>query len=238
MILTIIIPVFNEQKTILEIFKKVASVKLPSSIRKEIIVIDDGSTDSTPDMLIKFQAKNKTFQILRHDRNQGKGAAVRTGLENATGDIIVIQDADLEYDPNYFPLLLKPILSKRADIVYGSRLIDYPLKLWGKNKTILPIHLVANWFLTGLTNFFFNSNLTDMETCYKMFKIKTLKGINIKSNGFEFEPEITIKFLKKEYKIFEVPITVKPRNYKAGKKINFWDGLMAIWTILKYRFSD
>lgn len=238
MILSVIIPVFNEERTIKEILERILSVKLPLIVKKEIIVVDDGSTDNTRKILSKLQIINNKFQILRHNKNQGKGATIRTGLKNAKGEIVIIQDADLEYDPNYFPTLLKPILDKEAEVVYGTRLINYPLKLWGKNKTILPIHLIANNFLTCLTNFLYGSNLTDMETCYKLFKASSLKGINIKSNGFEFEPEITAKFLKNGFKITEIPIQVKPRTRKEGKKINWKDGFKAIFVLFKYRFSN
>lgn len=236
MILSIIIPVFNEEKTIVEILKRVLAVKLPLKIKKEIIVIDDGSTDKSKSE-VKNQ-KSKSIRVLSHVKNMGKGAAVRSGLREAKGEIIIIQDADLEYNPVYYPLLLKPILKKKAEIVYGTRLTSYPLRLWGKNKTILPTHLIANRFLTGLTNFLYNSNLTDMETCYKVFKASCLKEINLESNGFDFEPEITAKFLKKGYKILEVPINIIPRTYKEGKKIGFWDGIKTIWTILKYKFES
>lgn len=234
MILSIIIPVFNEEKTVGEIIRKVLDVKLTSKLRKEIIVIDDHSTDSSPSKINMVKEVKKIF----HRENSGKGAAVRSGLKIASGDIIIIQDADLEYDPSYYPMLLNPIVENEADIVYGTRLINYPLNLWGKRKTVLPTHLIANKFLTAITNLLFGSNLTDMETCYKVFKKRCLKGIDLKSNGFGFEPEITAKFLKKGYKIFEIPIKVIPRTYKQGKKINFLDGLKAVWTILKYRFVN
>lgn len=234
MILSIIIPVYNEEKTVNEILRKVYSVKLPLSIKKEIIVIDDGSTDSSKSEIKKI----KNIKFFSHDKNLGKGAAIRTGLNKATGDIIIIQDGDLEYDPSYYPVLLKPILEKTAKIVYGTRLINYPLKLWGKNKTILPTHLIANKFLTGLTNFLYNSNLTDMETCYKIFKVDCFKGIKLISNGFGFEPEITAKFLKKGFKIVEIPIKVKPRTHQEGKKINWRDGFKAVFALLKFRFYD
>lgn len=231
--LSIIIPVFNEEKTISEILRKVLAVKLPS-LEKEIIVIDDGSNDDTLSKIRNARGIKKIF----HEKNLGKGAAIRSGFKAATGDIILIQDADLEYDPSYYPILLKPIFKKSAKVVYGSRLINYPLKFWGKDKTVLPTHLIANRFLTGLTNLLYGSNLTDMETCYKIFQRVCLNGIILESNGFEFEPEITAKLLKKGYKIFEVAINVKPRTYEEGKKINFWDGVKAIWTILKYKFVD
>ena len=232
MILSIIIPVYNEEKTIGEILRRVQAVKLP--LDKEIIVVDDGSTDRSKSEIRKI----KKIEFFSHDKNLGKGAAVQTGLNKATGDIIIMQDADLEYDPSYYPTLLKPILEKKAKIVYGTRLINYPLKLWGKNKTVLPTHLIANRFLSGLTNLLFNSNLTDMETCYKVFKSSCLSGINLKSKGFEFEPEITAKFLKKGFKIVEIPITVKLRTQREGKKINWKDGFWAIITLIKFRFYD
>lgn len=229
--LSIIIPVYNEEKTIENLLQKVSNVRLPGKIKKEIIIVDDGSTDKTRKILSKFQS-------LRHDRNQGKGAAIRTGLKRVTGDYVVIQDADLEYDPKDFSKLLQPILEKNAKVVYGTRLMNYPLKLMGRSKTVLPSHLLANKFLTMLTNLLYGSNLTDMETCYKLIKIDVLKNINFRSNGFDFEPEITAKILKKNIQIFEVPIIVKPRTYKEGKKINWVDGIMAVWTLIKYRFIN
>lgn len=234
MILSIIIPVFNEEKTISDILKKVYSIRLPVLVKKEIIVIDDGSTDGTGKQIKGLKGIKKIF----HKKNLGKGAAIKSGLKSATGNIIIIQDADLEYDPTYYPLLLKPILEKKTNIVYGSRLTNYHLRLWGKNKTVLPVHLIANKFLTGFVNLLFNSKLTDMETCYKVFKMECLKGVKLVSNGFDFEPEITAKFLKKGHTILEIPINVAPRTYKEGKKIGFWDGVKALWTILKYRFVD
>lgn len=234
--LSIIIPVYNEEKTVGILLQRVFKVSLPNQIKKEIIVVEDGSTDSS-----KFKIQNsklKKIKIIFHKKNLGKGAAVRSGLKIATGDYIVIQDADLEYDPTYYPLLLKPILENQESIVYGTRLTNYPLKLWGKDKTVLPTHLIANRFLTGLTNLIYGSSLTDIETCYKVFKADCIKGITLVSKGFEFEPEITAKFLKKGYKIFEVPINVTPRTYQEGKKIGLWDGIVAIWAILKYKFVD
>lgn len=234
MILSIIIPVFNEERTIQEILKKVSLVKLPSLVKKEIIVVDDRSTDNTKSIVKSITGIKKIF----HLKNLGKGEAVKTGLKVATGEIILIQDGDLEYDPADYPILLKPILEKKSEIVYGTRLINYPLRLWGKNKTVLPAHLIANKLLTGLTNLFYNSNLTDMETCYKLFKASCLKGIKLKSKGFEFEPEITAKFLKKGFKIIEVPIKVKPRTHQEGKKITWKDGFKAVLTLIKFRFSN
>lgn len=232
MTLSVIIPVFNEEKTIGDILKKVLDVKLPGDLRKEIIVVDDGSTDNTKKVLLKFK---KRLKVIVNAKNNGKGAAVRMGLKIATGDIILIQDADLEYEPYYYQFLLEPILDKGVNIVYGSRLIDYPLRLWGENKTILPLNLVANKILTGLTNLLYGSDISDMETCYKVFKRSCLNNITLESNGFEFEPEITAKFLKKGFNIVEIPIKVNPRTHLEGKKITWIDGFIAVWTLIKYK---
>ncbi len=231
--LSIIIPVFNEEETIEQLLKKVTQVKLPGSIKKEIIIVDDGSKDQTTKILDKLE-----YKYIKHQINQGKGAAVKTGLKNSTGDIVIIQDADLEYDPNYYPLLLQPILKNKADVVFGTRLDKYPLNLFGEYKTVLPTHLIANKFLTMLTNLIYGSNLTDMETCYKLFRKEVLSGIELNSKKFDFEPEITAKILKKGTQILEVPIKVKPRGYKEGKKIGWKDGFQAIWTLVKYRFEN
>ncbi len=231
--LSIIIPVYNEEKTIGEVITKVVGVKVPS-ITKEIIVVDDGSTDSS-----KFKIQNSKLKGIKkvfHEKNLGKGAAIRSGVKVATGDLIIIQDADLEYNPEDYNKLLEPILKKGAKVVYGTRLTSYPLIVWGKNKTVLPTHLIANRFLTFLTNLLYGSNLTDMETCYKIFTREIFRKISIKSNRFNFEPEITAKILKLGVFIVEVPIIVKPRTYKEGKKINWLDGLIAIWTLVKYKF--
>lgn len=234
--LSIIIPVFNEDKTIIEILNRVISAKVPKEITKEIIVVDDGSFDNTGKII--ESVSKKELKYIRHSKNIGKGAAVRTGIENSSGDLILIQDADLEYDPSYYSTMLEPILKKEASIVYGTRLVNYPLKLWGKNKTVLPLHLLANKFLTGLVNILYKAKLTDMETCYKLSSREILKKINLKSNRFEIEPEITIKCLKLGYNIIEVPIKASPRNYNEGKKIGFKDGIQAIWTIVKYKFTN
>lgn len=234
--LSIIIPVFNEESTIKELLKRVARVKLPDSLGKEMIVIDDCSTDKTGQILSRL--KGIKFKYLRHDRNLGKGASVRHGISKASGDFIIIQDADLEYDPNDYSKLLEPILKSGAKIVFGTRLKNYPLRIWGEKKTVLPLHLIANKFLSWMVNMLYGSNLTDMETCYKLFTKEVIEKLNLKSNRFEIEPEITIKSLKLGYEIVEIPIKTKPRNYNEGKKIGFKDGLLAIWTIIKYRFSD
>lgn len=234
--LSVIIPVFNEEKTIKQILEEVNKVKLPSGIVKEIIVVDDCSNDETSKILKSI--KNIKFEYIHQNKNLGKGAAIKIGISRAKGEFIIIQDADLEYDPCDFPKLLKPILEDNAKVVYGTRLIDYPLKLWGKNKTVLPLHLIANKFLTTLVNLLYRSSLTDMETCYKLISSDVLKEINLKSSRFEFEPEITAKVLKLGYDIVEVPIKVTPRSYREGKKIGLKDGLIAIWTLFKYRFIN
>ncbi len=233
--LSIIIPNFNEENTIAEILKKVAQAKLPEGIKKEIIIVDDGSNDNSK---LKIQSSKffKQIKLLSHKKNMGKGAAIKTGLESSTGDLIIIQDADLEYNPADYARLLEPILRDQAKVVYGSRLIDYPLRLWGPDKTIMPFHLLANRGLTFFTNLLYGSKLTDMETCYKLFKKEVLQNIQLEANGFEFEPEITAKILKSNVAIAEVPIKVKLRTYREGKKIGIKDGFLAIWTILKYRF--
>ena len=246
--LSIIIPVYNEEGTIEELLRRVNSVKLPPGFQKEIIVVDDGSTDKTTEVLSEFKMKNlvfhkkirgsEQFKILRHSKNKGKGAAIRTGIENSTGDLIIIQDADLEYDPKFYAILLEPIFQNNAQVVYGSRLINYPLKFWGKDKTVLPLHLIANRFLTFLTNSIYGGKLTDMETGYKLFKKAVLKNISINSNKFDFEAEITARILKKKIPIIEVPIIVKPRTYKEGKKIGWMDGITAIFTLIKYKLVD
>lgn len=234
MTLSIIIPVFNEEKTIKQLLAKVDGVNL-SGIKKEIIVIDDCSTDETGKILSNL---NKIkFKYLKHKKNLGKGAAIKTGIECATGDFIIIQDADLEYDPVHYKELLEPFSKNSVEVVYGSRLINYPLKLWGRNKTVLPTHLIANKFLTFLTNLLYGSNLTDMETGYKLFKKEILKGIKLNSNKFDFEAEVTAKILRRRIPIIEVPISTKPRTYKEGKKISWKDGITAIWTLIKYRFT-
>lgn len=232
--LSIIIPVYNEEKTIGRILEIIRKLKLPAKLGKEIIVVDDGSVDSTAEIV----KQKKDFKYIRHSLNLGKGAAVRTGLENASGDLFIIQDADLEYNPEDFPNLLTPILRKETQVVYGTRLTNYPLKFWGDKKTILPLHLVANRFLTALTNILYGSNLTDMETGYKVFTKKALEGIKLKSNKFDIEAEITAKFLKKRIKIKEVPITTSPRTYQEGKKIGTADGFWAIWTLIKCRMTN
>lgn len=232
--LSIIIPVFNEEATINELLTKVRLLKFPLKLQKEIIVINDGSRDNTKKILEKV----KKIKLIHHKKNLGKGAAIKTGLKHSTGDIIAIQDADLEYDPKDLLKLLKPIVKNKSKVCYGTRLKNYPLKLWGEDKTVLPTHWIANKTLSLLTSLLYRTKISDMETCYKVFKREVIDGIEIKSAKFDFEPEITAKILKKGYKILELPIKVNPRTKKQGKKIQFKDGFYAIFALIKYRFQD
>lgn len=225
--LSVIIPVYNEVKNIEEIIKRVKARRLAS----EIIIVDDGSQDGTRDILKKLDGKGKVRVIL-HEKNQGKGAAVVTGMQAATGDILIIQDADLEYDPRDYPALLKPIKEGLADVVYGSRFLG------AAHRVTMFWHQVANQLLTLMTNILYDSILTDMETGYKVFRREVIEGMKIRSKRFNFEPEFTAKILKRKYRIFEVPITFNPRDYTEGKKIKFKDAFEAVWALLRYRFFD
>jgi glycosyltransferase involved in cell wall biosynthesis len=226
--LSIIMPVYNERNTIQEILRRVRAVDL-GEISKEIIAVDDGSTDGTLDIL-KLE-EDSTTRVMKHDRNQGKGAAIRTALPNATGDMIVIQDADLEYEPDDYRVLIAPILKKKAFVVYGSRFT-------GEHRNMLFWHMLGNKFLSLITNVLYNTTLTDMETCYKMFAREAIEGVKISSDRFDFEPEITAKMLKKKIRIYEVPISYAGREYEEGKKITWRDGFRALYTLIKYRFVD
>jgi len=229
MLLSIIIPAFNEIKTISEVIERVAA----TPYEKEIIIVDDGSTDGTRDYLEEIRQKAKEdgrgqLKIIFHENNMGKGAAIRTGIKHAQGDIIIIQDADLEYDPRDYPVLLEPILEDKADVVYGSRFLG------GPHRVLYFWHYVGNLMITLLSNMFTDLNLTDMETGYKVFRKEAIKDIEIRSNRFGFEPEITAKIAKKGLRVYEVPISYYGRSYQEGKKITWKDGLKAIFTILKY----
>ena len=235
--ISIIVPVYNEEKTVRQLLNKVISVKIP--LKKEIICIDDGSTDNSANIIKEVITNNKNSDIKYiFKKNQGKGSAIKKGFEIATGDIILIQDADLEYNPNEYLLLIKPLMEDKAYVVYGSRFLNLKFKLFGKNKTIMPLHYFGNKFLTFITNLIYNSSITDMETGYKVFKKNIIKNIKINSNKFNFEPEITAKLLKRRIKILEVPVTFNPRSFKNGKKITIKDGVLALWYLIKYRFID
>ncbi len=233
--LSIIIPVFNEEKTIEQVLQKVHEVKL-NDVEKEIIVVDDSSVDQTTKILSRI--KKPVFKYYRHKTNMGKGAAIKTGFKNATGDLVIIQDADLEYDPKYYQDLIKPVYENNAVVVYGTRLKNYPLKIWGEHKTVLPLHLVANRALSLLTNLLYGGKISDMETGYKLISRNVLNKIELKGNRFDFEPEITAKLLKLKVPIIEVAIKTKPRTAKEGKKIGWGDGIAALVTLIKYRFID
>jgi glycosyltransferase involved in cell wall biosynthesis len=225
--LTVIIPVYNEVKTIQEIIARVQVTGLAD----EILAIDDGSTDGSRDLLAKLNGDGKV-KVIYHERNQGKGKAVRTGIQNARGDLIIIQDADLEYDPREYPNLLKPIQEGIADVVYGSRFLG------AGRRPALFWNMVANKILTLVTNILYNNILTDMETGYKLFRREIVQNMTLHARGFEFEPEFTAKILKSKVRIYEVPITFNPRDYSEGKKIKMRDAFIAMWTLFKYRFVD
>lgn len=232
--ISIIVPVYNEERTISKILAKVKKAKLPKSCTKEIVVVDDGSTDETSSLLKKI----KNIKVIRHNFNQGKGAAIKTALGKISGDIIIIQDADLEYNPNDYKRLIQPLLTQKTLVVYGTRLKNLPLKIYGGSRTPFPLHYLANKTLTLLTNIMYGCYLTDIETCYKVIHKEVIGNISLHSNRFEIEPEITVKIIKNGYTIYEVPIKVKPRGYKEGKKIKIIDGFLAFWIIMKYRFVN
>ena len=225
--LSVVIPVYNEAGNIQEIIKRVQKQNLAN----EIIVVDDGSSDGTRDILGSLDGKGN-LRVILHEHNKGKGAAVMTGMKAARGDILLIQDADLEYDPRDYPKLLQPLDEGLADVVYGSRFLG------GPRRVAMFWHMIANKLLTTMTNILYDTILTDMETGYKVFRREVIEGMTIKSNRFDFEPEFTAKVLKRHHRIFEVPITFNPRDYSQGKKIKLKDAFAAVWTLLKYRFVD
>lgn len=225
--LSVIMPVYNEVNTIREIIAKVKGVAIP----KEIIIVDDGSSDGTKEILKNINEPD--IKVHFHEKNKGKGGSVRTALKYVTGDIVIIQDADMEYDPNEYPDLIKPIEEGAADVVYGSRLCG------GKPQRVHMFwHMMGNRFITFVANILYNNTLTDIETGYKAFRKEVVSGLNLRCNGFSIEPEITAKIFKKEYRVYEMPISYYGRNYKEGKKINWRHGFSAICTLIWYRFFN
>jgi glycosyltransferase involved in cell wall biosynthesis len=224
---SVIMPVYNEENTLEEIIRRVKNTGIPD----QIVIVDDGSVDGTKDLLQGYR-DDDMIEIILHDQNQGKGAAVVTGFEHATGDIFMIQDADLEYDPREYPKLLQPLEEGVADVVYGSRFLGAP------RRVAMFWHMVANKLLTLMTNILYDTILTDMETGYKVFKREIVEDMTIHAKRFDFEPEFTAKILKRDVKIYEVPISFNPRDYDEGKKIGLRDAFEAVWTLLKYRFVD
>ena len=226
--LSIVIPVYNEKSTVEEIIRRVQAVDV--GLEKEIVVVDDGSTDGTRAILSRLSAEN--VRVVLHEKNTGKGGALQTGFSKAGGDIVLVQDADLEYDPREYPKLLAPILEGRADVVYGSRFLG------GPHRVLFFWHAVGNRLLTTFSNMASNLNLTDMETCYKVFRREVLQKIRLKSRRFGVEPEITIKVAKLNCRVYEVPISYAGRDYSEGKKIGWKDGVAALFHIVRFRFFD
>jgi glycosyltransferase involved in cell wall biosynthesis len=231
--LSVLIPVYNEKFTVEQLVDTVLQVSLPGGMRKELILVDDASTDGTQEVLEDLVKRKPGLRLIRHSVNQGKGAAVRTAIKNATGDVIVVQDADLEYDPNDYGKLLGPILSGDADVVYGSRFLSSD-----RRRVLYFWHSLGNLFLTSLSNMFTNLNLTDMETCYKMARASLLKSIPLRCNRFGIEPELTSKFAKRDCRIYEVPVNYRGRSYGEGKKITWRDGIKALGIIVYFAFVD
>ena len=225
-LLSVVMPVYNERHTVEEIIRRVLAVP----IRIQLIVVDDVSTDGTSEILEHLR-QELGFTLLKQPRNGGKGAALRRGFAAVSGDLMIIQDADLEYHPEEYPLLTGLITSGRADVVFGSRFL-------GTHRVFLLTHYLGNRLLTFITNLLYNTMLTDMETCYKVMRIDVLRSMELKSNGFGIEPEITAKVFKRRYKVYEVPISYDGRGYEEGKKITWRDGVVALWVLVKYRFTE
>ena len=225
-LLSVVMPVYNEKTTIEEIIRRVLAVP----VRSELIVVDDGSSDGTGDILTALERELK-FTLIFQPKNGGKGAALRRGFEEVTGDLVVIQDADLEYSPEEFPELIELICEGRADVVYGSRFL-------GRHRVFLFTHYAGNRLLTLVTNVLYNTMLSDMETCYKVMRTEVLRSMKLESDGFGIEPEMTAKIFKRHYRVYEVPITYDGRGYEEGKKITWRDGVVALWVLVKYRFTE
>ncbi len=225
--LSVIVPVYDERNTVAEIVRRMRAVDI--GLEREFVLVDDGSTDGTREVL--GQLTDSTVRVVYHSKNKGKGAAIRTGLAQVTGDLVLIQDADLEYDPEDWPKLLAPIMRGNAQVVYGSRFT-------GERRNMLFLHWIGNRFLSLVTNVLYNTTLSDMETCYKLFDRRVLADITLRSSRFDFEPEVTAKVLRRGIRIYEVPISYAGREFHEGKKITWRDGVVALWTLVKYRFVD
>ena len=227
--LSVVIPAYNERHTVENLLRRVADAPLPEDMELEMVVVDDGSSDGTRELLRELETRaDPPLRLIEHPQNRGKGAALRTGFEQATGDVVLIQDADLEYNPRDYPVLLQPILDDEADVVYGSRFLG------GPHRVLFFWHYVGNRVLTTLSNMFTDLNLSDMETCYKVFRAEVIEGLELSSNRFGIEPEMTAKVAKAKVRIYEVPISYHGRTYAEGKKIGWRDGVSAIWAILRY----